>query len=94
IYVLQVGRIESPLRPPERLYEAALISFEIARRHRFATTMQNLPEGVAVHLLPTGSPVAWDDRSQLKWKDTGGIEDRMRGAYAATIEYLDAQSTG
>lgn len=88
VYVLQVGRIESPLRPPERLYEAALISFEIARRHRFATTMQNLPEGVEVHLLPTGSPVAWDDRRQLKWKDTGGIEDRIKGAYEATTHYL------
>ena len=88
VYVLQVGRIESPLRPPERLYEAAFISFEIARRHRFATTMQNLPEGIEVHLLPTGSPVAWDDRSQLKWKDTGGIEERMKGAYRATVDYL------
>lgn len=88
VYVLQVGRIESPLRPPERLYESALISFEIARRHRFATTMENLPEDVAVHVLPTGSPVAWDDRRQLKWKDTGGIEERMRGAYQATMDYL------
>jgi hypothetical protein len=50
--------------------------------------MQNLPEGVEVHLLPTGSPVAWDDRRQLKWKDTGGIEDRMKGAYEATAHYL------
>ena len=88
VYVLQVGRIESPLRPPERLYEAALISFEIARRHRFASTMENLPEGIEVHLLPTGSPVAWDDRRQLNWKDTGGIEERMKGAYAATLDYL------
>lgn len=88
VYVLQVGRIESPLRPPERLYEAALISFEIARRHRFAATMRSLPEGVTVHLLPTGSPVAWDDRTQLKWKDTGGIEERMNTAYQATIDYL------
>ncbi|HUG07342.1 MAG TPA: patatin-like phospholipase family protein [Acidimicrobiia bacterium] len=88
VYVLQVGRIESPLRVPERLYEAALISFEIARRHRFTTTMRNLPDGVEVHLLPTGSPVAWDDRSQLRWKDTGGIEDRMTTAYYASLEYL------
>lgn len=88
VYVLQVGRIESPLRAPERLYEAALISFEIARRHRFATSIRNLPEDVEVHLLPTGSPVAWDDRSQLRWKDTGGIEDRMTTAYYATTEYL------
>ena len=94
VYVLQVGRIESPLRVPERLYEAALISFEIARRHRFATTMKNLPEGVEVHLLPTGSPVAWDDRSQLRWKDTGGIEDRMTTAYYATLEYLHGDQDG
>lgn len=91
VYVLQVGRIESPLRPPQRLYEAALISFEIARRHRFATTMENLPEGIEVHLLPTGSPVAWDDRSQMKWSDTGGIAERMQGAYEAAIDYLAAQ---
>lgn len=91
VYVLQVGRIESPLRPPERLYEAALISFEIARRHRFVTTMRDLPEDVEVHLLPTGSPVAWDDRSQLKWKDTGGIEERMKTAYRATVDYLETR---
>jgi len=90
VYVLQVGRIESPLRPPERLYEAALISFEIARRHRFVTTMRNLPEGVEVHLLPTGSPVAWDDRRQLKWTDRGGIEERMTTAYRATVGYLES----
>lgn len=94
VYVLQVGRIESPLRPPERLYEAALISFEISRRHRFVTTMRSLPEGVAVHLLPTGSPVAWDDRRQLRWKDTGGIEERMKVAYGATLDYLAAMDRG
>jgi NTE family protein len=88
IYVLQVGRMESPLRPPKRLYEAALISFEIARRHRFTTTMRDLPDDVEVHLLPTGSPVAWDDRRQLQWKDTGGIEERMTAAYRATTDYL------
>lgn len=89
IHVLQVGRLESPLRPPQRLHEAALISFEIARRHRFTTTMRDLPGGVEVHLLPTGSPVAWDDRRQLRWKDTGGIEDRMDTAYRASLEYLE-----
>jgi len=94
VYVLQVGRIESPLRPPQRLYEAALISFEIARRHRFATTMQNLPDEVEVHVLPTGSPVAWDDRRQLKWNDTGGIEERMKTAYAATVDYLGGKGSG
>lgn len=94
VYVLQVGRLESPLRAPERLHEAALISFEIARRHRFATAMANLPEGIEVHVLPTGSPVAWDDRRQLRWSDTGGIAERMAGAYAAATEYLAETGIG
>jgi NTE family protein len=92
IYILQVGRMESPLRPPQRLHEAALISFEIARRHRFATAMRDLPDDVEVHVLPTGSPVAWDDRSQLRWKDTGGIEERIASAYRATVDYLESRA--
>lgn len=88
IFVLQVGRIESPLRPPQRLYEAALISFEIARRHRFVTAMENLPEGIDLHLLPSGNPVAFDDSRQLKWRDVGSTSELIEGAYRATIEYL------
>lgn len=94
VYVLQAGRMESPLRVPERLHEAALISFEIARRHRFATTMRNLPDGVEVHVLPTGSPVDWNDHRQLRWKDTGGIEERMTTAYQASVDYLERIGAG
>jgi NTE family protein len=90
VYVLQVGRIESPLRPPRRLHEAALVPFEIARRHRLMTALGNLPEGIEVHVLPTGDPIAWNDRRQLKWQDTGGIEERMKAAYRATSDYLAA----
>jgi NTE family protein len=89
IYVLQVGRIEAPLRPPRRLYEAALISFEIARRHRFATTVDNLPEGLAVHVLPSGNPVAFDDRRQLKWRNTGDTKALIEAGYQATSSYLE-----
>ncbi len=92
VYVLQVGRIESPLRAPHRLHEAGLVSFEIARRHRFATTLADLPEDIDVHVLPTGSPIAFDDRRQLRWKDTGGVEERMVGAYRATVDYLEAHN--
>lgn len=90
IYVLQVGRLESPLRPPERLYEAALISFEIARRHRFATDVRNLPDDVDFHLLPSGNPVEFTDRRQLRWRDTSGIAEMIDGAYKATSEYLSS----
>ena len=88
IFVLQVGRVETALRAPEKLHEAALISFEIARRHRFATTMEHLPEGIEVHLLPSGNPVAFDDRRQLRWSDTGSTSALIEGAYEASREYL------
>jgi NTE family protein len=89
VFVLQVGRMESALRPPERLYEAGLIAFEIARRHRFTTTMANLPQGVEVHLLPSGNPVAFDDRRQLRWRDTGGTAELIETAFQASGEYLE-----
>jgi NTE family protein len=88
IYVLQVGRIESQLRPPKRLYEAALISFEIARRHRFTTAVANLPEGIGLHLLPSGNAVAFDDARQLKWRDVSATSQLIDGAYTASLQYL------
>jgi NTE family protein len=88
VYVLQVGRMESPLRPPERLHEAALISFEIARRHRYTTAVENLPEGVKLHVLPSGNPVAFDDARQLKWRDVSSTTGLIDGAYRASTAYL------
>ncbi len=76
------------MRPPERLHEAALISFEIARRHRFAADVRNLPDGIDFHLLPSGNPVKFDDRRQLKWRNTGGSEELIAGAYEASSSYL------
>jgi NTE family protein len=88
VFVLQVGRVESDLRPPERLHEAALISFEIARRHRFTSQWVNMPHDVEVHLLPSGNTVEFDDRRQLKWRDTGMTPHLIEGAREASIAYL------
>jgi len=88
IYVLQVGRLEAPLRPPERLHEAALISFEIARRHRYATALETLPTDIDVYVLPSGNPVEFDDRRQLRWRDTGDTLELVDGAYTASSAYL------
>lgn len=88
VFVLQVGRVESELRTPERLHEAALISFEIARRHRFTTTMQNLPEGVEVHVLPSGNQIDFDDRRQLRWKELGETGSLVSAGYEASLDYL------
>ncbi len=89
VFALQVGRVEVPLRPPRRLHEAALLSFEIARRHRFRTGIRRLPGGVELHILPSGNPLDFDDRRQLKWRDTSATHELIDAAYRASRAYLE-----
>jgi NTE family protein len=91
IYVLHVGRIDRPLRPPTKPWEVALVAFEIARRHRFAADLAALPPGVTLHVLPSGeqaSPAAGDLRS-LRYRNFSGVPDRIDRAYVAASRYLD-----
>ena len=88
VYVLQVGRIESPLRVPRRPWEVGLVAFEIARRHRFHEEMATLPDGVEVHLLPTGGSARAPDLSQLRYRDKPGVGASIDRAWAASCRYL------
>ncbi len=54
IYVLQVGRVEQALRVPRAPWEVAAVAFEISRRHRYVEEIANVPESVALHVLPSG----------------------------------------
>lgn len=87
IFVLQVGRIERPLTAPRRPWEVARVSFEIARRHRFHRDLAALPEGAQAHVLPTGAGSSKDD-SLRGFKDFKQVEQRIRAAYEASLEYL------
>lgn len=93
IYVLQVGRIEQPLEPPRRLHDAALVAFEIARRHRFHETMEHLPSTVRVHVLPSGHTLAPKDIRQLRWRDTGDAVALIEGARRASAAHLEGIPT-
>ncbi|HEX9520649.1 MAG TPA: patatin-like phospholipase family protein [Streptosporangiaceae bacterium] len=88
VYVLQVGRIENPLTVPKRPWEVGLVAFEIARRHRFHEEMSELPDGVDVHLLPTGGSPRAPDLSQLRYRDKNMVRAGIELAYAATRRYL------
>jgi NTE family protein len=90
VYVLQVGRIEQPLKPPTRPWEVGLIAFEIARRHRFVEAMDRIPEDVEVHVLPSGADIAATDTAQFRYRDTSIVAERIAGAAEAAGEYLDA----
>jgi NTE family protein len=87
IFVLQVGRIERELTPPRRPWEVAQVAFEIARRHRFAREMAALPEGVEVHVLPTGGLGPRED-SPWAYRDLAAVGRRISRAYTASRHYL------
>ncbi len=86
VYVLHVGRIERPLRPPRWPWEAGLVAFEIARRRGFTDAMAALPDGVAVHVLPAGyssTPIA-----AIRYRSASGLRQRIELARKATADYL------
>jgi NTE family protein len=90
IFVLQVGRIEEPLRVPRRPHEVALVAFEVARRHSFATAMASRPPDVEVHVLPTGgAPLRFNDLRQLRYRDFSDVARRIDDAERAATEYLE-----
>jgi NTE family protein len=96
IFVLQVGRVEQPLRPPRWPWEVGLVAFEVARRHRFANDLHSLPEDIELHVLPTGgsaAPAYNDIAGQLQMRRTARNLDRwIDAAYSASMSYLSENS--
>jgi NTE family protein len=88
VYVLHVGRIESPLAVPRRPWDVALVAFEIARRYRFHEEMAALPDNVQVHVLPTGAARTASDLSQLRYRDRTKVGASIERAYRASASYL------
>ncbi|MEU6772199.1 patatin-like phospholipase family protein [Streptomyces sp. NPDC046759] len=91
VYVLQVGRVEQALPPPRAPWQVALVAFEIARRHRFARDMADLPPGITVHVLPTGAGPTEGTATlrQLRYRSFGRTAERIERAYAASSRYLE-----
>ena len=87
VFVLQVGRIDRPLVMPHRPWEVARVSFEIARRHRFARELAELPEHVEAHVLPARGTSARDD-SLLAHRDFSRVAGRIQESYEASRDYL------
>ncbi|MCP3855762.1 MAG: patatin-like phospholipase family protein [Actinomycetia bacterium] len=90
VFVLQVGRVEQPLRPPKRIHETALVSFEIARRHRFGRVRDRTIDGIDIHVLPSANDMAFDDPRQIRWSDMSETDELIGGAYEASVAYLAA----
>ncbi|HET9172722.1 MAG TPA: patatin-like phospholipase family protein [Actinospica sp.] len=90
IFVLHVGRVEQTLLVPRQPWEVAAVAFEISRRHRFTRALAELPEGVVVHLLPSGSAPGDTTGigSYLRYRDHSRAHQRIENAYRVCTEYL------
>lgn len=89
IWVLHVGHIDDPLEAPRHPWDVAMVSFEIARRHRFHRDVAEVDDGVAIHVLPTGrTPGRYNDPSKLRYNHHKAIRATIAGAREATEQYL------
>jgi NTE family protein len=95
IYVLQVGRLEQSLKPPRWPWEVGLVAFEVARRHRFSHDLHSLPDGIALHVLPTGgsaAPAYNDIAGPFRVRRLAAtVKDQIGSAFEASMRYLEAE---
>lgn len=87
IFVLHVGRLEEPLAVPSKPWQVATVVFEIARRHHFEEEMASLPDGIDVHVLPTGSLTP---RISVRYRSTSQVTSRIEAAHRASGDYLSS----
>ena len=90
IFVLQVGRVEQPLKPPSKPWEVATVAFEIARRHRFVHEMESVPGDVEMHVLPSGATQS--PNVSLGHARKAKMQERMEQARVAAAAYLTGLS--
>jgi NTE family protein len=90
VFVLQVGRVEQPLTAPRTALDTARVAFEVARRHRFSHDLATLPDGVDLHVLPSGGPLDGDD-NVMSYRRSSTVEKRMAQAAEASAAYLAAR---
>ena len=87
VFVLQVGRIEEPLRAPETPSDVAKVAFEVSRRHRFQRDRAAVPPHVDVHVLPYGGPQEGDERIGA-FRSLAKTHARIEAAREASTAYL------
>jgi NTE family protein len=62
------------------------VAFEIARRHQFEEEFASLPQGIEVHVLPSGSTAP---SLSVRYRSTSGVQGRIAAAYDAASAFLD-----
>ena len=87
IYVLQAGQLDRELTVPKSMFDTLRVSLAISRRNSFTHALEHVPDGVTVHILPTGGhPNVRGVTSMVSLEHT---VERAELAYAATATALD-----
>ncbi|MFC7400732.1 patatin-like phospholipase family protein [Citricoccus sp. GCM10030269] len=87
IYVLQAGQLDKQLRVPTSMVETLNVYVDISRRHSFTHAMDHVPDGVTVHVLPTGGkPKVRGLKAMISLEHTA---ERADLAYEASVAELD-----
>lgn len=87
IYVLQAGQLDKQMKVPNSMVETLNVYLDITRRHSFTHAMDHVPEGVTVHVLPTGGrPKVRGLKALMSLEHTA---ERAELAYQASLVELD-----
>ncbi|MFG3283197.1 patatin-like phospholipase family protein [Streptomyces sp. NPDC048111] len=92
IYVLRMRQNERPLRPARTPWQLGATIFEVSRRHHLHQVLNSRPDGVRIHVLPSGED-EFGQAEELPWptrrRQLTAIHRRIDLSYAATSRYLD-----
>lgn len=87
IYVLQAGQLDKQMKVPTSMVETLNVYVDITRRNSFTHALDHVPEGVSVHVLPTGGkPKVRGLKAVMSLEHT---VQRAELAYQATAAELD-----
>ncbi|MFJ6698286.1 patatin-like phospholipase family protein [Streptomyces sp. NPDC091272] len=96
VYVLRMRQKEKQLRPARFPWQLGTTLLELSRRHHLHHALNSRPDGVTVHVLPSGEELmeppengAWTTRRE----ELATIRRRVDSGYRAAAGYLDAQES-
>ncbi|MEU8892663.1 patatin-like phospholipase family protein [Streptomyces sp. NPDC048442] len=94
VYVLRMRQKEKQLRPARFPWELGGTVLELSRRHHLHHALNSRPDGVSVHVLPSGEDLmeppdngAWTTRRE----ELATIHRRAESGYRAAARFLDEQ---
>jgi predicted acylesterase/phospholipase RssA len=92
VYVLRMRQKEKALKPARFPWQMGSTVFELSRRHHLHQALNSRPEGVTVHVLPSGEDLMEPPDNGLRTsprEELATIRARVESGYLATVRYLD-----